>query len=143
MAELFELNAEFKRMARARIKADPWHYAGLWFKRLPLLWWHHDIQMFYDLDPPSTYALVCLAVSLLALLLVRESGRGLVFLWVIPIYVTVMHIPVHCEPRFTLPAMPALAVLCGCGIGAACRMSSRCGAAAGAADHSCGQTVEA
>lgn len=121
MDEVFALNAKLKQKAYARIRAHPLRVLGCAMRRVPLLWWQHDVDMYRDPDPGGAWAAGCLAAALLSLGLCWPRGWRLAFLWVWPVYVTLMHLPAHVEPRFTLPALPALAVLAGGGLGTAYR----------------------
>ena len=124
MGFLFRLNKQLKALAFKRIGEAPERYLSLCVGRLPILWWNHHIPMYLEQDPPGGFVYLYLVGGLLALPLLRFSRyrRGpMVLLFMVPVYVTLMHLPAHCEPRFTLPAMPALSILAGLGFAAAFR----------------------
>lgn len=111
-SEMFELDARLFDIAKKRILQDPWNYAKLCLLRLPRLWWI-DPHEKYQISEPG--ALPVLVYFLLAVLgsawLYRSSGGLLLVPWTIIAYVTVVHLPMHVEARFSLQGMPALLVL--------------------------------
>jgi 4-amino-4-deoxy-L-arabinose transferase-like glycosyltransferase len=116
MGELFRLNKELRQLAFRRIKEHPLRYLSLCIGRLPILWWNHHIDMYHERDPQGAFIFLYFAGWLLALPLLRRKPRGAVVLvLLVPIFVTVIHIPAHCEPRFTLAALPALCIASGIG----------------------------
>lgn len=122
MEELFRLNKDLRQLAFKRMREHPLRYLALCVGRLPILWWNHHINMYHERDPRGAFIFIYLAGWLLALPTLRRQHRGAAILvMLVPIYITLMHIPAHCEPRFTLPALPALCIMSGQGFAASYR----------------------
>ncbi|NQT94033.1 MAG: glycosyltransferase family 39 protein [Lentisphaerae bacterium] len=114
MDELRQINAALKKAAWKRIRRDPVRYVRLCAGRFPLLWWFHSVHMYLDTHPDGRFMIPLAIGWLLSLALVRRQGGLYALLWLTPVYITLMHLPAHCESRFSLPAIPALCILAGC-----------------------------
>jgi len=111
--EQLVMNDTLLELARERRNSDWAGYLRRCAGRVPILWWNGKVRMFADPEPGP--AVVNLLLIGWALSWVAARGRGTMFLalWLLPVVLTAAHFPVHVEPRFTLPAMPALCVLAG------------------------------
>jgi 4-amino-4-deoxy-L-arabinose transferase-like glycosyltransferase len=104
---------KMEELAWERIQRDWRRYLGLCLSRVPMLWWNHSKRLYLEADPGGLWALPFLIGWLLSLLFLR--GRIVTFLpiWLFPVYVTLVHVPLHVEPRFSLVAFPALCIAAG------------------------------
>lgn len=114
MDALRQANAVLKKTALKRMREDPARYLGLCAGRFPLLWWFHSVHMYLDAHPDGRFMIPLGLAWLMALGFIRRRGGLFVLLWLTPVYITLMHLPAHCESRFSLPAIPALCILAGC-----------------------------
>ncbi|MEJ2690210.1 MAG: glycosyltransferase family 39 protein [Deltaproteobacteria bacterium] len=122
MEDLFRLNEGLRQLAYHRIKEHPLRYLSLSIGRLPILWWNHHIEMYHERDPQGAFIFLYLIGWILALPMLLRKPCGAAFLvLLVPILVTVIHLPAHCEPRFTLAAFPALCMASGQGFAASFR----------------------
>lgn len=113
MDELRQVNAVLRKAALKRIRQDPVRYLRLCAGRFPLLWWFHSVHMYLDTHPDGRFMIPLAAGWLLSLGYIRRRGGLVALLWLTPVYITLMHLPAHCESRFSLPAIPALCILAG------------------------------
>lgn len=126
MGELFRLNRALKQLAFRRIQEHPLRYLSLCIGRFPILWWNHHIAMYHERDPRGAFIFLYLAGWILALPMLLRRPRGAATLvLLVPIFVTLIHLPAHCEPRFTLTAFPALCIASGHGFAASYRFLSQ------------------
>jgi 4-amino-4-deoxy-L-arabinose transferase-like glycosyltransferase len=112
--EQFVANGEkMEELAWERIQRDRRQYLMLCLSRVPMLWWNHSKRLYSDLDPSGLWVIPFLIGWLLSPLFLR--GRTVTFLpiWLFPVYVTLMHLPLHVEPRYSLVAFPALCIAGG------------------------------
>jgi len=114
MDELRQANAVLKKTALKRMRQDPARYLSLCAGRFPLLWWFHSVHMYLDTHPDGRFMIPLGLAWLVSLGFIRRRGGLFVLLWLTPVYITLMHLPAHCESRFSLPAIPALCILAGC-----------------------------
>jgi hypothetical protein len=75
-----------------------------------MLWWNHSKRIYLDPDPEGVWIYPFLVGWLLSLLFIRGRVVTLLPIWLFPIYITLLHMPVHVEPRFSLMAFPALCI---------------------------------
>lgn len=116
--EMFDADARLFSIAEKRIFQAPWKYAKLCLKRLPRLWWI-DPYLKYQLPEPGAMAFSFYFILAVfgSIRLFRSSGGLILIPWTIIAYVTIVHLPMHVEARFSLQGMPSLIVLAS---GAAC-----------------------
>jgi hypothetical protein len=108
--EVLAVNLEMEALARERRRRDPRRYLELGLSRVPMLWWHHSKRIYLEPDPDGAWVHPFLIGWLLALLFLRGRVVTLLPVWLFPVYITLVHMPVHVEPRFSLMAFPALCI---------------------------------
>lgn len=119
--EMFDMDEWLFAIAVKRILQDPWSYAKLCVLRLPRLWWIDPHEKYQIPEPGALPVLVYFILAVLgSVWLCRPSGGLILVPWTVIAYVTLAHIPMHVEARFSLQSMPALLVLAS---GAACLAS--------------------
>jgi 4-amino-4-deoxy-L-arabinose transferase-like glycosyltransferase len=113
--EALDVDAAFMALALERIKADPAAAVKAWLRNIPRLWYQNYTQLYADPEPEGGWALALLALGALGFAL---SGRSLVMLAPdagIVLYLSLLYLPLHIEPRYSVPAMPALTALAAVG----------------------------
>lgn len=112
--EQFVANGEtMEELAWERIRRDWSQYLVLCFSRVPMLWWNHSKAMYVDADPSGVWVLPFLLGWLFSLLFLRSRIATFLPIWLFPVYVTLVHMPLHVESRYTLVAFPALCIAGG------------------------------
>jgi len=111
--DVIAINEEMERLARERIRRDPRRHLELSISRIPMLWWDQPKPIYYEPDPPGLWVHPFLIGWLLSLLFVRGRVVTLLPVWLFPVYITLVHMPVHVEPRYSLIAFPALCIAAG------------------------------
>jgi len=110
--EMFGPDRRLLTIAIHRIMDDPLHYLKLSLLRLPRLWWIDPYNKYQLPEPGAFPFLVYLAMATLGSVLFFRASQGLILIpWVIIGYVTVVHLPLHVEARFSLQGIPALLLL--------------------------------
>jgi 4-amino-4-deoxy-L-arabinose transferase-like glycosyltransferase len=107
------INEEMEQLARERIRRNPRRHLELSISRVPMLWWNHSKRIYLDPDPPGLWVHPFLIGWLLSLLFARGRVATLLPVWLFPVYITLLHMPVHVEPRYSLIAFPALCIAAG------------------------------
>ena len=116
-SEMFGPDGRLLAIALGRIRRDPLHYLKLCLLRIPRLWWIDPYDKYHRPEPGPFAFLVYLALAIPGtFLFVRASGDRVLIPWVVIAYVTLVHLPLHVEARFSLQAVPAL-ILLASGIG--------------------------
>lgn len=85
--------------------------------RLSVLWNHGDEPVWAPRFHPlivAQYALICL-LALVGFWFHRRSLHDSWPLWIVPVYITLVHLVFHVESRYSLPARPFLFVYAGLG----------------------------
>jgi hypothetical protein len=123
--EALVVNQEMEALARERARRDPRRHLELCLSRVPMLWWHHSKRIYRDPDPDGAWVHPFLIGWLLSLLFLRGRVVTLLPVWLFPVYITLVHVPVHVEPRFSLMAFPALCIAASALYGAPFRVVQR------------------
>ncbi len=107
----------FFKMALDRIRRDPWETLKIWVIRIPRLWYQFYIPMYREREASGYFFIFYFLFALYAFLSARKEEKvlmapiGLLFT-----YLTLFYLPLHIEPRFSVPCMPGLISLSGIGL---------------------------
>lgn len=104
----------FMDMAMDRYKTTPVECVKTWFARVPLLWRLVSVKFYYEPEPPGYYMWTLLVLAAIGTLTAR--GPGATLLASHPVSITLILLPLHVEPRFSILAIPALSSLAGLGL---------------------------
>lgn len=97
------------------ITNDPIGYAGLLIKKFARLWEHpyNDFGQSFIFGPQSAkvFHFLIVITSLFGILaFINNSQKGLIFLFLIPLYYTGIHVIFHALARYNLDAMPFMII---------------------------------
>ena len=114
---LKEYDQRFKALALDEIKDNPVHCLKIWFLRLPRLWYQNYIDM-YDYPEPSGGWFIFYFISSVAALI--QAGKRLRFILspvvLLFIYMNLVYLPLHIEPRYGVPIYPGMCLLAAIGL---------------------------
>ncbi|MFC2171994.1 ArnT family glycosyltransferase [Acidobacteriota bacterium] len=111
-SEMFEPDKRLLAISMKRIAGAPADYSRLCLARIPRLWWFDPYDKYLYPDPPGIYFAVYFVLALIGTaVLWKHSDRLFLIPWTLLIYITVVHIPLHVEARFSLAGLPALFLL--------------------------------
>ena len=114
---LQDYDQRFKTLALNAIMEDPLKCAGVWIKRLPRLWYQNYIQMNPYREPSGAWFIVYFVFSALAIVLMKKEMRivcaPVVLLFV---YMNLVYLPFHIEPRYSVTMYPGLCLLTAIGM---------------------------
>ena len=114
---LKEPDDAFFTLALDRIRRDPVATVATWFKRMPRLWYQLYIPMYRDLEPSGWFFVGYFVFGLYAFVSGTRHDKVLMTPIVLVFaYLTVFYFPLHVEPRYGVPCMPALISACGIGL---------------------------
>lgn len=109
--EILEIDAFFLQKAINRIKNHPKEVIRAWFSNIPRLWYQNYIQIFADPEPPGYLVLILLFLSLSGFFKSpRENKKLLLLVLTFPLYLSLLYLPLHIEPRYCLPLLPVLII---------------------------------
>ncbi|MCX5697343.1 MAG: glycosyltransferase family 39 protein [Candidatus Omnitrophica bacterium] len=115
--EILALEKECKKLALRRIFARPFQTISNWIIKIPNLWYQNNIVM-YRGEPGGIFFIFYFIFAVYAFLMTRGPARTLMGLIVtLFIYLTIFFVPLHVEPRFSIPLLPSINCLAGIGIG--------------------------
>ncbi len=111
-SEMFDLDRKLLLVAINRILSNPWEYVKLLPSRLLRLLWIDPYDKYHAGEPGAAAFVIYLVLAVMGSLFLYKNSGGLVLIpWTVIAYVTIVHIPMHVEARFSLQGMPALIVL--------------------------------
>jgi hypothetical protein len=115
--KLRDVDDAFLRLALDRIRRDPWESVKTWLIRIPRLWYQLYVPMYRRGEPSGAWCIAYLLLALCALVSARGEERLLMApAALLCVYVTLIYLPLHVEPRYSVASMPALISLAGIGI---------------------------
>lgn len=114
--EVMAIDKEFRKLALERIRRDPATVIRNWLRNIPHLWFQHTIRWSVYPDPPGHLFIVYFALAALAVAFAGGAER----VYYLPgailfVYLTLLFLPLHVEPRYSVPAMPVIGALAGVG----------------------------
>ena len=107
----------FLELALKRIRKDPLKCFSVWLARIPRLWYQNAVPLYRDREASGTYFIFYFIFAVYAFFSFPAEQRlfmapaGLLF-----IYLTLIFLPSHIEPRYGVGAMPPLIGLTGLGL---------------------------
>lgn len=104
---LQQYDRRFRELALDTIKENPFACLMVWVKRLPRLWYQNYIQMYYYREPSGIWFIGYFILALFGFFLMEPAER----MWWTPIvllfvYLNLIYLPLHIEPRYGLTAYP-------------------------------------
>ncbi|MFC1645810.1 hypothetical protein ACFL2Y_01375 [Candidatus Omnitrophota bacterium] len=113
-----EYDQSFMELALKRIRGNFARCFKTWITRIPRLWYQNYIPMYYPLvEASGSFFIFYFIFALLAVLFSRGQEKILMapigFLF---IYLTLIFLPLHIEPRYGVALMPGIIALTGIGI---------------------------
>lgn len=127
----------FLELAISKMLKNPLECLHNWIVRLPRLWYQENEHIYYYVEPSGIWALLYLALFFPAIFLVDPSVRKLMVpAYILFLYVNLVYLPFHIEPRYCVPTLPGVISMAGIGAWAVILLirkmiSARSGATAG------------
>ena len=114
--KIIDTDRIFMRMAFDRILNHPLKCFKNWLTKIPRLWYQFYIQMYTYKEPSGIYFIFYFLFALYALFSAdRENGILILPIVLLFIYLTLVFLPLHVEPRFGVALMPAIICLTAIG----------------------------
>ena len=114
---LKEYDLRFKALALDTIKENPLNCLTVWIKRLPRLWYQNYIQMYVYREPSGIWFIIYFLFSILALILMKPKIRvACTPIFLLFLYMNLVYLPFHIEPRYGVTIYPGLSVLSAIGL---------------------------
>ncbi|HTY45361.1 MAG TPA: glycosyltransferase family 39 protein [Patescibacteria group bacterium] len=125
--EMASVDRRYAHLALRRLLRRPQETLKLWILKVPRLWYQNRIPMYRDPEPSGVLMLVYCATALCAYVFGRKGRRAYLMAPVALLcaYLTVVFLPLHVEPRYSVPVLPALISLSGIGIVGLARFFAR------------------
>ncbi len=116
--EMTAVDREYAQLALRRFLARPVPTVKLWIFKVLRLWYQNRIPMYRDPEPSGIFMVVYCAAALCAFVFGRRDHRAAVMAPValLCVYLTAVFLPLHVEPRYSVPLLPALISLSGIGM---------------------------
>ncbi|MGD0017615.1 MAG: tetratricopeptide repeat protein [Verrucomicrobiia bacterium] len=114
-----QLEKELTQMAVARIKSRPLDCLGNWVTKAPRLWYQNYIPMYLvEKEASGNWFVFYFVFALLAFCLSANEERVLLgLIGLLFIYLNLILLPLHLEPRHSVALMPGIIALTGIGLG--------------------------
>ncbi len=107
----------FLKMAIGGILNNPLQCFKNWLTKIPRLWYQFYIQMYIYKEPSGNYFIFYFLFALYAFFSANSEKRILMLpIALLFIYLTVIFLPLHVEPRYGVALMPAIISLTAIGI---------------------------
>jgi hypothetical protein len=112
-----EFDLKFRTLALSIIKEDPLKCVGVWIKRLPRLWYQNYIQMYVYREPSGLWFIFYFTFSVLAMMLMKKEMRIVCApIFLLFVYMNLVYLPFHIEPRYSVTMYPGLCFLAAIGL---------------------------
>ncbi len=112
-----EMDAFFFELAMERFKNNPLRCFKNWIVKIPRLWYQSYIQMYRDKEPSGNFFIFYFIFSLYAFWNATTEEKILMApVLLLFVYLTLVFLPLHVEPRYGVALMPGLICLTGIGI---------------------------
>lgn len=114
---IVDADRDFKRLAINRIRNNPLECFRIWISRIPELWYQNYVKRYLYKEPSGFYFIFYFVFSMAAFIGSTKQEKllmlpiGLLFL-----YLNLVFLPLHIEPRYGVALMPGLICLSGIGI---------------------------
>lgn len=114
---LKEYDSRFKALALETIIENPLGCLMVWIRRLPRLWYQNYILMYRYREPSGIWFLIYFPLSIAALILAKPAIRvACAPIFLLFIYMNLVYLPFHIEPRYGVPMYPGLCFLSAVGL---------------------------
>ena len=107
----------FLNLALRRIRENPFQCFKSWVTKAPRLWYQNYIPMYGEKEAPGVFFIfyfLCAAYSFRASTKEERILTG--FIWLLFIYLNLIFLPLHIEPRYSVYVMPGIICLSGIGV---------------------------
>ena len=112
-----EYDLRFKALALDTIKEYPLNSSAVWIQRLPRLWYQNYIPLYFYREPSGTWFIIYFLFSILALILMKPKIRvACTPIFLLFLYMNLVYLPFHIEPRYGVTIYPGLSVLTAIGL---------------------------
>ncbi len=114
---LKDYDRRFQALALDTIQENPLRCFMVWVQRLPRLWYQNYIKMYAYREPSGLWFIIYFIFSILALILmpppIRIACAPVILLF---IYMNLIYLPLHIEPRYGVTIYPGLCLLTAIGL---------------------------
>lgn len=115
--KIIEVDKYFAKLAFSRIQKHTLLCLKSWLKNIPRLWYQNYIPMYVYKEASGIFFIFYFLFALYALLKSQYQERILIApVFLIFIYLTLIFLPLHIEPRYGVSLMPAIISLAGIGL---------------------------
>jgi 4-amino-4-deoxy-L-arabinose transferase-like glycosyltransferase len=115
--DMGKTDKQFMTMAVSRIRQHPMKTVSTWLNGTTRLWYQNYIPMYRDREASGVFFLMYLALAVYAFVRASRSKRPVLAVpGVLMLYLTLVLLPLHIEPRFSIGAMPGLVAVAGVGL---------------------------
>jgi hypothetical protein len=116
--EVFAYDEYFFNKALTRLNEKPCECIKAWVRNIPRLWFQQYIQMYIDREPSGNFILIYFLFFVIALVLSPVRTRCFMLpIILLVVFLTFLYLPLHIEPRYSVPALPAIIAMAGLGVG--------------------------
>ncbi len=113
-----EVDKELQQMALKRIAARPLECVSKWFIKIPRLWYQNYIQMYIQREASGNWFVFYFLFALVGFCLAAKDEKMLMgLIALLFLYLNLIFLPLHVEPRYAVALIPAIIVLTGVGLG--------------------------
>jgi 4-amino-4-deoxy-L-arabinose transferase-like glycosyltransferase len=115
-----DIDRQFMKLAWERIKNEPADCSRNWIKKIPRLWYQSYIPMYRDKEPSGKLFIFYLLSGAYGFFVAGRKEKVLISpICLLFIYLSMIFLPLHVEPRYGVALMPGIICLSGIGIGKA------------------------
>jgi len=112
-----ELDGAFLKLALGRIKKNPIGCIKLWIMRLPSLWYQNYSLVYEDREASGGFFIFYFIFALYAFFKTAKNEKLLMApICLLFVYLTLLFLPAHIEPRYGVGLMPSIICLTGIGV---------------------------
>ncbi len=108
----------FRKKAMNRIRSNPVKCFKCWFTRVPRLWYQNwKSDKYFSDEPSGVYFVFYFVFGIVAFLSCDRMGKTVMGpIWLLFLYLTMIFLPLHTEPRYGVALMPGIISLAGLGV---------------------------
>jgi hypothetical protein len=117
LAEVQAIDKAYIDLTLNRLKLRPAQTIANWVLKIPRLWYHNYIPMYRDKEASGGFFIFYFALAVFGFCYASaESRLAMAPIWLLFLYLTVIFMPLHIEPRYGVALMPAIIGLSGAGL---------------------------
>jgi 4-amino-4-deoxy-L-arabinose transferase-like glycosyltransferase len=114
--EVVDIDNNFKEIALNKIRENPLKCLKIWISRIHRLWYQRYDQIYYYKQPSGNFFIFYFLFAIVAILGLDSRGRLLVAPIILMfLYLNMIFLPLHIEPRYGVALMPGIISLAGIG----------------------------